>query len=254
MTFSWSHDEYLYRIAQVRSNTAMSRSLFSRKDSFFFSLQINSDVLFFVFFRCWVMVRCPTHACAALPSHRNSPSCQKKPSLFSVITHSTHSTTWVRVRARWSMCDVSPGLASACMDAAPLEQRGHSTRLLKCPVLMLRPGAYQYLLNDEDRAMLPWIKRFQKFDLYSKSTEVPNMAELMAYYKEKINKSVVLAACLLVVLSFGVRLSRKQAHALFLSFVFFGMAGTFRTLWNGKALLSQTSAAVASAVPTLCLF
>ena len=49
-------------------------------------------------------------------------------------------------------------------------------------------GAYEFLLNEEDRAVLPWIKWFQKFDLYSKSTEVPNIEELMQYYKEKIQK------------------------------------------------------------------
>ena len=49
-------------------------------------------------------------------------------------------------------------------------------------------GAYQYLLSEEDRELLPWIKHFQKFDLYSKSTEVPDIEELMKYYKEKINK------------------------------------------------------------------
>ena len=113
----------------------------------------------------------------ALRLHRNSPTCQRKPWLFSAITHSTHFTTWVRVvfvtgRQIWRTCSLHldsltqylPRLVSICS------------------------GAYQYLLNEEDHAMLPWIKRFQKFDLYSKSTEVPNMAELMAYYKEKINK------------------------------------------------------------------
>ena len=59
-----------------------------------------------------------------------------------------------------------------------------------CGPMDIAVGAYQFLLNDEDREMLPWIKRFQKFDLYSKSTEVPNLSEVMDYYKRKIQKLV----------------------------------------------------------------
>jgi len=49
-------------------------------------------------------------------------------------------------------------------------------------------GAYQYLMNDDDRDMLKWINVFNRFDLYSKSAEVPNLAVLKEYYQGLINK------------------------------------------------------------------
>lgn len=47
-------------------------------------------------------------------------------------------------------------------------------------------NAYSYLLNDRDRELLPWLKLFQKYDLYSKSEERLNIEELMPYYKELV--------------------------------------------------------------------
>jgi len=49
-------------------------------------------------------------------------------------------------------------------------------------------GSYTYLTNDKDKEMLRWIKEFQKFDLYSKLPDKPNMAELVPYYKGLIAK------------------------------------------------------------------
>jgi inositol oxygenase len=48
--------------------------------------------------------------------------------------------------------------------------------------------AYDYLCNDQDRNMLPWIKEFNKFDLYSKSDDVPNPKTLKAYYQTLVDK------------------------------------------------------------------
>jgi len=49
-------------------------------------------------------------------------------------------------------------------------------------------GAYTYLTNETDQEMLKWVKEFQKFDLYSKLPEKPNMAEVVPYYKRLIEK------------------------------------------------------------------
>jgi len=49
-------------------------------------------------------------------------------------------------------------------------------------------GAYTYLTNEKDREMLKWVKEFQRFDLYSKIPEKPNMAEVVPYYKRLIAK------------------------------------------------------------------
>jgi len=43
--------------------------------------------------------------------------------------------------------------------------------------------AYQYLMNEEDKKNLFWVKEFQKHDLYSKSPEKPNLEELLPYYQ-----------------------------------------------------------------------
>jgi len=49
-------------------------------------------------------------------------------------------------------------------------------------------GGYKYLENETDREMLKWVKEFQRFDLYSKLPEKPNVAELTPYYKKLIAK------------------------------------------------------------------
>lgn len=45
-------------------------------------------------------------------------------------------------------------------------------------------GAYDYLCNGKDRAMLPWVLKFNEYDLYSKGQEKPNVRELKPYYDE----------------------------------------------------------------------
>jgi len=51
-----------------------------------------------------------------------------------------------------------------------------------------RAGAYPHLLNDHDREMMPYLKLFSKYDLYSKTREVPDINKLMPYYKELVRE------------------------------------------------------------------
>lgn len=51
-----------------------------------------------------------------------------------------------------------------------------------------REGAYTYLMNDDDRRLLPWVKKFNPFDLYTKSHERPNVDALMPYYEELVRE------------------------------------------------------------------
>src|SRR6185312_14571229 len=47
-----------------------------------------------------------------------------------------------------------------------------------------RHGAYDYLCNDQDRAMLPWVLKFNQYDLYSKGHKKPDVKALKPYYDE----------------------------------------------------------------------
>lgn len=47
-----------------------------------------------------------------------------------------------------------------------------------------RHGAYDYLCNDQDREMLPWVLKFNPYDLYSKGHTKPRLQELRPYYDE----------------------------------------------------------------------
>eukprot|EP01114_Cavostelium_apophysatum_P003817 TRINITY_DN1394_c0_g1_i2.p1 TRINITY_DN1394_c0_g1~~TRINITY_DN1394_c0_g1_i2.p1 ORF type:complete len:255 (-),score=38.18 TRINITY_DN1394_c0_g1_i2:117-881(-) len=49
-------------------------------------------------------------------------------------------------------------------------------------------GSYTYLTNETDREMLRWVKLFQKFDLYSKLPDKPDVATLIPYYQGLIKK------------------------------------------------------------------
>ncbi len=49
-----------------------------------------------------------------------------------------------------------------------------------------REGAYEYLMNAEDKLMLPWLSLFSTYDLYSKSPDLLNIEELMPYYRELV--------------------------------------------------------------------
>jgi len=51
-----------------------------------------------------------------------------------------------------------------------------------------RSGAYTHLLNDSDHQMLPWLKEFNKYDLYSKSKVRADVEKLKPYYLSLIHK------------------------------------------------------------------
>lgn len=47
-----------------------------------------------------------------------------------------------------------------------------------------REGEYDWMCNEQDRAMLKWVRAFNRYDLYSKGDERPNLDELRPYYEE----------------------------------------------------------------------
>lgn len=51
-----------------------------------------------------------------------------------------------------------------------------------------KEGAYDYLMDDHDREMFQWVRKFNPYDLYSKSPEPPNAEKLRPYYEDLIGK------------------------------------------------------------------
>lgn len=51
-------------------------------------------------------------------------------------------------------------------------------------------GDYYHLCDKTDMEMLPWIKEFNKYDLYTKSTEIPDIEALKPYYQGLIDKYI----------------------------------------------------------------
>jgi inositol oxygenase len=49
-----------------------------------------------------------------------------------------------------------------------------------------REGAYAHLLDDHDREMLEWVRKFNPYDLYSKSDTRPDRDSLWPYYQELV--------------------------------------------------------------------
>jgi len=47
-----------------------------------------------------------------------------------------------------------------------------------------REGAYQHLMNDQDREMFQWVRKFNPYDLYTKSDKQPDLDELLPYYRD----------------------------------------------------------------------
>ena len=47
-------------------------------------------------------------------------------------------------------------------------------------------GAYFQFMDDRDKRMLPWVKEFNPYDLYSKSAERPDLEKLKPFYEELI--------------------------------------------------------------------
>ena len=49
-----------------------------------------------------------------------------------------------------------------------------------------REGAYRHLMNERDKQMFKWVKKFNPYDLYSKGEQKPNVEELKPFYQELI--------------------------------------------------------------------
>ena len=49
-----------------------------------------------------------------------------------------------------------------------------------------REGAYSFLLNEEDKKLLPWLQLFYRYDLYSKTEERLDIDALLPYYQELV--------------------------------------------------------------------
>ena len=47
-----------------------------------------------------------------------------------------------------------------------------------------REGAYGHLTNAQDAALLPWVQKFNPYDLYTKSPNPPSLALLRPYYED----------------------------------------------------------------------
>eukprot|EP00041_Stephanoeca_diplocostata_P005354 m.60061 g.60061 ORF g.60061 m.60061 type:complete len:109 (-) comp15730_c0_seq2:130-456(-) len=48
--------------------------------------------------------------------------------------------------------------------------------------------AYKEFEDQTDKAMLPWVLEFNKFDLYSKSDAAPDLEALRPYYQSLVDK------------------------------------------------------------------
>ena len=51
-----------------------------------------------------------------------------------------------------------------------------------------REGQYDHLCNAQDRAMLPWVLKFNPYDLYSKNPNRPSLAQVRPYYEDLLAK------------------------------------------------------------------
>lgn len=53
-----------------------------------------------------------------------------------------------------------------------------------------RENAYEYFMNAFDKEMLPWLKIFSHYDLYSKTDEKLDIEALRPYYQELVNEFI----------------------------------------------------------------
>ena len=49
-----------------------------------------------------------------------------------------------------------------------------------------REGAYDHLMNDQDRKYFAWVRKFNPYDLYTKSDSPPDVVALRPYYEKLI--------------------------------------------------------------------
>jgi inositol oxygenase len=51
-------------------------------------------------------------------------------------------------------------------------------------------GDYMDLCNDEDKETLEWVRKFNKYDLYSKCDDLPDLEKLKPYYQSLVDKYI----------------------------------------------------------------
>ena len=51
-----------------------------------------------------------------------------------------------------------------------------------------REGAYEYLMDDRDREMFAWVREFNPYDLYTKSSGRPDVVALRPFYEDLIGE------------------------------------------------------------------
>lgn len=51
-----------------------------------------------------------------------------------------------------------------------------------------REHEYEFLMDDQDREYFRWVHAFNPYDLYTKSAEPPNVAELRPYYEDLVSE------------------------------------------------------------------
>jgi len=49
-----------------------------------------------------------------------------------------------------------------------------------------REGAYQHLMNKQDRTMFRWVRKFNRYDLYTKCDVAPDVEQLIPYYVDLV--------------------------------------------------------------------
>ncbi|XP_057381744.1 inositol oxygenase-like [Daphnia carinata] len=77
--------------------------------------------------------------------------------------------------------------------------RNHGTTLPDEALYMVRyhsfypwhsGGDYMHLCSERDLQMLPWVREFNEFDLYTKSDSIPDVKALTPYYQSLIDKYI----------------------------------------------------------------
>lgn len=58
-----------------------------------------------------------------------------------------------------------------------------------------REGEYDWLCDEYDRAMLHWVRKFNPYDLYSKSPSPPDWRELRPYYSDLVARYLPSTLC-----------------------------------------------------------
>jgi inositol oxygenase len=51
-----------------------------------------------------------------------------------------------------------------------------------------REGAYDHLMTAQDRRMFEWVRKFNPYDLYSKSSERPKLSGVKPYYEDLVSE------------------------------------------------------------------